>query len=169
MDGWNNHWSIQLQNKSTGHPESGRLAFGVKAKKEKQTRRFVNQAVARCHIEAAQMSSNYWGLQSRGEKLKKNIFLSETTIWIKNSTVFIRKKLFLFHPSASWIYPKTATTGARSGGCNNTDGARVPGIQPHFPLVKKKKYLAHVPCPTSPDTLRDGWCARDNSDALPMR
>ena len=71
MDGWNNHWSIQLQNKSTGHPESGRLAFGVKAKKEKQTRRFVNQAVARCHIEAAQMSSNYWGLQSRGEKLKK--------------------------------------------------------------------------------------------------
>ena len=30
----------------------------LKAKKEKQTRRFANQAFARCHIEAAQMSSS---------------------------------------------------------------------------------------------------------------
>tara|TARA_B100001105_G_scaffold124729_1_gene99932 strand:+ start:74 stop:208 length:135 start_codon:yes stop_codon:yes gene_type:complete len=31
----NNHLSIQLQNKNTGHPESGHEAFGVKAKKNK--------------------------------------------------------------------------------------------------------------------------------------
>ena len=32
----NNHWSIQLQNKSTGHPEPESLAISVKAKKEKR-------------------------------------------------------------------------------------------------------------------------------------
>tara|TARA_B100001146_G_scaffold60022_1_gene52854 strand:- start:493 stop:642 length:150 start_codon:yes stop_codon:yes gene_type:complete len=30
-----NHLSIQLQNKGTGHPETGRAAYGVKAKKNK--------------------------------------------------------------------------------------------------------------------------------------
>ena len=35
MDGWNNHWSIQLQNKSIGHPESGRAALNVKKQKKK--------------------------------------------------------------------------------------------------------------------------------------
>ena len=41
-----NHGSIQLQNKSTGHPKPDQLALSVKAKKEKQTRRFANQAFA---------------------------------------------------------------------------------------------------------------------------
>jgi len=34
------------KNKSTGHPKSDQLALSVKAKKEKQTRKFANQAFA---------------------------------------------------------------------------------------------------------------------------
>ena len=35
-NGWSNHWSIQLQRKSTGHPEVDNEAYDEKAKKEKR-------------------------------------------------------------------------------------------------------------------------------------
>ena len=61
-----NQLSIQLQNKSTGHPETECLALGVKAKKEKQTRRFAFQADAWSHPEAE--DRNRRGCTKRGEK-----------------------------------------------------------------------------------------------------
>ena len=53
MNGWKKQPLIHTTpNKSTGHPESDWLALGVKAKKEKRTRRLANQAFAWCHPEA---------------------------------------------------------------------------------------------------------------------
>jgi len=66
VEGWSNQLSIQLLNKSTGHPETECLALGVKAKKEKQTRRFAFQADAWSHPEAE--DRNRRGCTKRGEK-----------------------------------------------------------------------------------------------------
>ena len=57
-------------NKSTGHPELETLALSEKAKKEKQTRRFANQAFAWCHlaVDKPQLELLY---EARGEKCEK--------------------------------------------------------------------------------------------------
>ena len=55
-------------NKSTGHPESDKLAFDVKAKKEKRTRKFANQAFARCNPEAeARNRRGYYEAEERNK------------------------------------------------------------------------------------------------------
>ena len=68
------HWMVAKQplihttpKKSTGHPGSNSLALGVKAKKEKQIRRFANQAFARCHPEAGR-TCNRRGCTKQEEK-----------------------------------------------------------------------------------------------------
>ena len=91
----NNHWSIQLQYKSTGHPEPDSLALGVKAKKEKRIGRPANQAFAWCHPEAGK-TCNRRGCTKLEERKKKK----KEKIWI----IWIQIKYFFFHlSSASWI------------------------------------------------------------------
>ena len=51
LDGWSNHWSIQLQREYRSS-RVGRRSIRWKSKKRKANQWFANQAFARCHLEA---------------------------------------------------------------------------------------------------------------------
>ena len=65
MDGWNNHWSIQLQ-KEYRSSRVGQRSIRWKSKKRKANQWFANQAFARCQLEAAQNCTQ------RGSKQEEN-------------------------------------------------------------------------------------------------
>ena len=54
LDGWSNHWSIQLQ-KEYRSSRVGRRSIRWKSKKRKANQWFANQAFARCHLEAEEL------------------------------------------------------------------------------------------------------------------